>query len=43
MGSGRPRTAEQLAGMLRRAGFEPPSERPTRVPLQTRVLVSRRR
>ena len=43
MGSGRPRTAEELTGMLQRAGFEPPEERPTRVPLQTRVLISRRR
>jgi demethylspheroidene O-methyltransferase len=43
MGSGRPRTAQELAGMLQRAGFEAPVERPTRVPLQTRVLVSRRR
>ncbi|MFM7708211.1 MAG: methyltransferase, partial [Gammaproteobacteria bacterium] len=42
MGSGRPRTAEELAGMLQRAGFEPPVERPTGVPLQTRVLVARR-
>jgi hypothetical protein len=29
--------------MLQQAGFEAPVERPTRVPLQTRVLVSRRR
>ncbi len=43
MGSGRPRTAQELAGMLQRAGFEPPEERATRVPLQTRVLVARRR
>lgn len=42
MGSGRPRTAAELAGMLQRAGFDPPTERPTRVPLQTRVLVARR-
>jgi len=42
MGSGRPRTARELSAMLQRAGFEPPEERPTRVPLQTRVLVSRR-
>lgn len=43
MGSGRPRTVEDLGQMLQRAGFEPPVERPTRVPLQTRVLVTRRR
>jgi demethylspheroidene O-methyltransferase len=43
MGSGRPRTAQELAAMLQQAGFEAPVERPTRVPLQTRVLVSRRR
>lgn len=42
MGSGRPRTADELARMLQRAGFEPPMEQPTRVPLQTRVLVTRR-
>jgi demethylspheroidene O-methyltransferase len=42
MGSGRPRTAAELGAMLQRAGFEAPEERPTRVPLQTRVLVARR-
>jgi demethylspheroidene O-methyltransferase len=42
MGSGRPRTAEDLTGRLRRAGFRRPSERRTRVPLQTRVWVARR-
>lgn len=42
MGSGRPRTVEELAAMLARAGFGPAEERPTRVPLQTRVLVARR-
>lgn len=43
MGSGRPRSSAELAAMLQRAGFAPPVERPTRVPLQTRVLASRRR
>ena len=42
MGSGRPRTAEELAERLQRAGFRRPVERRTRVPLQTRVLVARR-
>jgi demethylspheroidene O-methyltransferase len=42
MGSGRPRTAADLAERLERAGFRRPSERRTRVPLQTRVLVARR-
>jgi demethylspheroidene O-methyltransferase len=42
MGSGRPRTAEDLTGRLRRAGFRRPSERRTRVPLQTRGWVARR-
>ncbi|NBU26252.1 MAG: methyltransferase domain-containing protein, partial [Gammaproteobacteria bacterium] len=42
MGSGRPRSADELAAMLRRAGFGPAVERPTRVPLQTRVLLARR-
>lgn len=42
MGSGRPRTGAELARMLREAGFESPRRRPTRVPLQTSVLVARR-
>jgi demethylspheroidene O-methyltransferase len=42
MGSGRPRTASDLAERLQRAGFHRPRERRTRVPLQTRVLVARR-
>ena len=42
MGSGRPRTAPDLAERLQRAGFRRPRERRTRVPLQTRVLVARR-
>lgn len=42
MGSGRPRTAEELAERLRRAGFRQPTERRTRVPLQTRVLIAER-
>lgn len=43
MGRGRPRTLEEYARMLRIAGFSPPKERSTRVPLQTRVLVAERR
>lgn len=42
MGSGRPRTHEELADRLRRAGFTDVREHPTRVPLQTRVLTARR-
>jgi demethylspheroidene O-methyltransferase len=40
MGSGRPRSAAELAGMLEQAGFSRVSRRPTRVPLQTSVLVA---
>jgi len=43
MGSGRPRTAAELATLLDRAGFEPPTQYRTHVPLLTRVVVARRR
>ena len=42
MGSGRPRTAEELTAMLRKAGFRRIRRRPTRIPLQTSVLVAER-
>lgn len=42
MGRGRPRSPEHLGGLLRQAGFEAPRLIPTRLPLQTRVMVSRR-
>ncbi len=41
MGSGRPRTAEELGSMLRRAGFARVRPAPTRSPLLVRVLVAR--
>jgi demethylspheroidene O-methyltransferase len=41
MGSGRIRSATELASMLGRAGFQRVSERRTALPLQTRVLVAR--
>ena len=40
MGSGRPRTPDELGGMLRRAGFQHTKVVPTRVPLQTLLLVA---
>ncbi|MCU0835595.1 MAG: acetylserotonin O-methyltransferase [Chromatiaceae bacterium] len=40
MGSGRPRTAEELTAMLREAGFDRVREVPTRRPLLTRLLVA---
>ena len=43
MGSGRPRTADELAGLLRAAGFAPPRLVATRRPMLTRVLVARPR
>ena len=42
MGSGRPRTAEELSAMLRAAGFGRVAERPTHLPLAVRVLVATR-
>ena len=41
MGSGRPRTADELRSMLRRAGFERVRSAPTHTPLLIRVLVAR--
>ena len=41
MGSGRARSAAELGALLRQAGFDEVAERPTAVPLQTRVLVAR--
>lgn len=40
MGSGRPRTADELAAMLRAAGFGRVRELPTRRPMLTRVLLA---
>lgn len=40
MGSGRPRTAQELSGMLQAAGFAAPREWPTRTPMLVRVLVA---
>ena len=40
MGSGRPRTAAELTGMLRAAGFANVRQIPTRIPLSVRVLVA---
>jgi demethylspheroidene O-methyltransferase len=42
MGSGRPRTAEELADMLRKAGFSRVRLLPTRRPLLVRVMVATR-
>ena len=42
MGRGRPRSRAELARFLKVAGFGPPREFRTRVPLQTRVLVAER-
>lgn len=42
MGSGRPRTAGELATLLHRAGFRTVRRRPERNPTVTRVLVARR-
>jgi demethylspheroidene O-methyltransferase len=41
MGQGRARSPGQIGRMLETAGFEPPRELSTRVPLQTRVLITR--
>lgn len=42
MGSGRPRSAKELTGMLKKAGFSRIRRLPTRIPLQTSVLVADR-
>ena len=42
MGSGRPRSAKELTGMLEKAGFSRIRRLPTRIPLQTSVLVADR-
>jgi demethylspheroidene O-methyltransferase len=41
MGSGRVRSAAQLAALIERAGFDRVRERPTAVPLQAALLVAR--
>ncbi|MBU3671919.1 MAG: methyltransferase domain-containing protein [Sinobacteraceae bacterium] len=43
MGSGRPRTIAELTEMLSAAGFSRVRRRPTRIPLQTSVLVAERK
>jgi demethylspheroidene O-methyltransferase len=43
MGRGRPRTVEELSGLLQRAGFAAPQQLPTRIPLQVKVLVAHAR
>jgi len=40
MGSGRPRSAEELEKMLKKTGFSRIEQLPTRIPLQTSVLVA---
>jgi demethylspheroidene O-methyltransferase len=40
MGSGRPRSGQELAGMLENAGFSSIKRLPTRIPLQTSVLTA---
>lgn len=42
MGRGRPRSPDELAALLRTVGFEAPRLVPTRLPLQTRIMISRR-
>jgi hypothetical protein len=42
MGSGRSRTAADLAALMTAAGFENVQERPTSLPVQVGVLVARR-
>lgn len=42
MGSGKPRSLEELAGLLGKAGFGPPSLRPTRMPMNVRVLLAKK-
>jgi len=41
MGRGRPRTALELSTMLEAAGFDSIRLLPTRMPLQTQLLVAR--
>jgi demethylspheroidene O-methyltransferase len=41
MGRGRPRTAAQLSALLEQAGFTPATVVPTRMPLQTGLLLAR--
>ena len=41
MGSGRPRTRDQLRGLLLAAGFESVRSLPTRMPLQTSLMLAR--
>ncbi|UYW29611.1 acetylserotonin O-methyltransferase [Methylorubrum extorquens] len=43
MGSGRPRTADELTAMLTQAGFREIRERPTRRPLLARLITAKRR
>lgn len=43
MGFGRPRTAAELAAMLKLAGFSSIQERPTAIPMRARVLTAVRR
>jgi demethylspheroidene O-methyltransferase len=41
MGSGKPRDLQTLRGLLEKAGFAEPTVRPTRLPMNVRVLVAR--
>lgn len=41
MGSGRPRTADEIFALLCEAGFSGAEEIPTRIPLQTSVIIAR--
>jgi demethylspheroidene O-methyltransferase len=42
MGKGRSRTAERLTQLIREAGFADPRLMPTRLPLQTRLILAKR-
>jgi demethylspheroidene O-methyltransferase len=42
MGRGRARTPARLANLLIEAGFEAPRLIPTRIPLQTRLMIARK-
>jgi demethylspheroidene O-methyltransferase len=42
MGSGRARTAAEISAWMREVGLVDIAERPTRIPLQTRLIVARR-